>query len=57
VGVVENHDITYILQVMAHDGGLGASQNVTVNVRPADGSRWKRSFRVRRPSAAIRHGL
>jgi len=30
---------TYILQVMAHDGGLGASQNVTVNVRPADGSR------------------
>ena len=30
---------TYILQVMAHDGGLGASQNVTVNVRSTDGSR------------------
>jgi hypothetical protein len=30
---------TYILQVMAHDGGLGASQSVTVNVRPTDGSR------------------
>ena len=30
---------TYVLQVMAHDGGLGASQNVTVNVRSTDGSR------------------
>ena len=30
---------TYVLQVMAHDGGLGASQNVTVTVRPPDGSR------------------
>ena len=30
---------TYVLQVMAHDGGLGASQNVTVTVRSTDGSR------------------
>ena len=30
---------TYVLQVMAHDGGLGASQNVTVTVRPTGGSR------------------
>jgi hypothetical protein len=35
---------TFVLQVLAHDGGLAASQNVTVNVEPRlrhDAPQWR----------------